>query len=168
MIKRPSLSQWMHVVWFTHDGLPLLNAGWRDEFFAALEAQGREAGVYVDLARGMDNHVHVLLQLTPAQSLAPAVNRLMAESATWLRAHRPESPTRLWAPGYAASSVSPDRIPMLRRHLRRQEQVHSQVSLMRELWELDLHARDTQCVVVGMVNGPIPAPRHRMPGRVWA
>lgn len=166
MLQQPYFTPWMHAVWFTHDEQPALAPAWRADFFAALERHGRASGIYVDLVRGMDDHVHILFRLGPAQTLAQVMAALMEGAAAWLDRYHPYLDVPHFAPGYAAASVSPDRIPMLRRHLRRQEKVHSQQTLPRELWELDLHPHDTQCLVVGLVNGPVRSPVELISGRV--
>jgi len=162
------LPQWIHAVWFTHEQAPSLDPSWQKAFFEALTAQARQADIYLDLAGGTADHVHILLKLSPQQALAGVMEILMQGTADWLRQQKKVSADFAWSPGYAASSVSPDRVPMLRRHLRRQAQVHQQIPLERELWELDLHAQDVQCVVVGLVNGPRLTPQELLSGRVGA
>ncbi|GAB4410828.1 MAG: hypothetical protein OHK0039_15490 [Bacteroidia bacterium] len=121
------------------------------DLYRLLRERASQRGIYVDVINGSTDHVHVLLRLGPAQTLAQVVRSLqeMVQQALAAEGY----PPLVWAAGYLAASVSPEQVPMLRRHIRRQTWVHARYSLEQERWELRLQAHDDQCVVVGVVQG---------------
>lgn len=54
--------------------------------FSHLQKMAEEKGIKILQVNGGADHVHVLLQLHPAQNLAQVIRQLKAESAEWLNA----------------------------------------------------------------------------------
>jgi REP element-mobilizing transposase RayT len=70
---------------------------------------------------GVQNHVHLLMNLPPARAMANIVRDLKANSSQILRQ---ESPSFRWQDGYAAISVSPSSVPNVVRYIEHQAEHH--------------------------------------------
>jgi putative transposase len=78
-------------------------------------------GFKILAAGGTSNHVHVLIALPPALTLAEAIQKLKANSSRWLR----ESSNQFeWQKGYGAFSVSPSLLPTVQAYIRNQPEHH--------------------------------------------
>ena len=74
---------------------------------------------------GIDNHVHVLLQLPANVSVSEAVRNLKSNSSRWLGESGPWSG---WQEGYGAFSVSASNQDAVRRYIQNQPTHHRQRS----------------------------------------
>jgi REP element-mobilizing transposase RayT len=70
---------------------------------------------------GMDDHVHLLIQLHPVLALANAVSLLKANSSTWMKDH---GLNFSWQEGYGAFSVSASTMAAVKRYIANQEKHH--------------------------------------------
>jgi REP element-mobilizing transposase RayT len=82
------------------------------------------------LAGGTSNHVHLLIALPSAQSLAGAVQKLKGSSSRWM------GPKFSWQEGYGAFSVSPSQVPVVKAYIRNQEIHHRKQSFEEEFTAL--------------------------------
>ena len=82
---------------------------------------------------GGTDHVHVLVQLHPAQNIAQVVRQLKADSAEWLNATQLISEGMEWEEDYAAYSISPSAVRQVLDYLDRQEEYHKTKTLDAEL-----------------------------------
>jgi REP element-mobilizing transposase RayT len=72
-------------------------------------------------AGGMQDHIHLLISLSPDMAVAKAVNVLKSNSSKWMRA---QVRGFAWQEGYAASSVSVSALEDVAEYIRNQEQHH--------------------------------------------
>ena len=82
---------------------------------------------------GTGNHVHLLLALPPALSLAKVIQDLKGNSSRWLRE---TSQTFAWQRGYGAFSVSESRRDAVMEYIRGQQQHHQKWSFEQEFLTL--------------------------------
>src|SRR5690242_21775144 len=71
--------------------------------------------------RGMDDHVHLLIQLPPVLPLAKAVSLLKSNSSNWMNEHGMKFS---WQKGYGAFSVSASSIATVTRYIANQKKHH--------------------------------------------
>ncbi len=82
---------------------------------------------------GVENHVHILLDLNPTIALAPLMRDIKAFSSGWLSKDNRFTAFCGWADGYYASSVSPQSKLSVIEYIKNQEQHHLQKSFDDEL-----------------------------------
>ncbi len=70
---------------------------------------------------GMEDHVHLLIQLPPVLSLAKAVSLLKANSSSWMKEHGRKF---AWQEGYGAFSVSASNLAAVERYIANQQKHH--------------------------------------------
>ena len=81
-------------------------------------------------AGGTANHVHLLIVLPATVSLATAVQKLKGSSSRWL------GKGFAWQEGYGAFSVSPSRVPAVKRYITHQETHHRKRTFETEFTEM--------------------------------
>jgi len=84
----------------------------------------------------MEEHVHILLRLARALSLASVVRNLKAGSSRWLRTRGEAMQGFAWQNGYGAFSVSESRSPVVVRYIKNQREHHAKTSFEDELVSL--------------------------------
>lgn len=124
---------YIHVLWAVRGRLEILTRPIRTVLFAHLQKSAEEKGVRVIAVNGGTDHVHVLVQLHPAQNIAQVVRQLKAESAEWLNATQLISERMEWEEEYAAYSISPSAVKQVVDYLDRQEEYHKTKNLDAEL-----------------------------------
>lgn len=133
-----SLAQvYLHVVFSTKD---------RRSFLQDEEVQknlhGYLAGACRNLSSpsiqvgGVEDHVHILCQLSKTLSIAALIRELKRESSKWLKEQDGVSPHFQWQQGYGAFSASPSHVDGLREYIRTQREHHRSESFQDELRRL--------------------------------
>jgi REP element-mobilizing transposase RayT len=93
----------------------------------------KQDGIFVHAIDGMEDHVHLLIQIPATLALAKCVNTLKSNSSTWANG---ESFPLAWQKGYAAFSVSASNIPAVVRYIRNQESHHRKMNFETEFLAL--------------------------------
>jgi putative transposase len=87
-------------------------------------------GIFVHAVGGMDDHIHLLIQVPPPLSLAKAVLAIKSNSSRWANE---QGNKFAWQQGYAAFSVSSSRVAAVIRYIQTQEAHHRKMTFEEEL-----------------------------------
>lgn len=121
----------IHCVWSTKERAPLLkNLHHRYELYTHIRKYSKSKGILIDHIGGFTNHVHVLLLLKSDQSIAKIIHLIKGESSHWY-AQMGYGHLK-WQDDYFAVSVSPDRLEIVRRYIRKQAEHHKKCSFEEE------------------------------------
>ncbi len=133
---------WIHLVWATKNRQPLIVPSLKFKLYDKFREIAKDKGYHLDFVNGIEDHVHLLVGLHPKFSVSTVVKNFKGISHTWIRDNDLSELYFNWQDGYAAFSVSPDRVPNTRRYIERQEEHHRATSF-------DLEWRDykSQAVV---------------------
>ena len=82
---------------------------------------------------GVEDHVHVLLQMPAKLTVSHVVGIIKSNSSKWLNQSFPELPFRRWQEGYAAFSIGAAQVERTERYIRNQVEHHKQESYAAEL-----------------------------------
>ncbi len=127
----------VHIIWSVHNREPLLTKPIRAILFSHLQKRAGEKGINVLAVNGVEDHVHVLLQLHPAQNLSQVVKSIRTDAADWLNETKLIASPFQWEEAYAALSVNPSTIKQVTDFLGRQEEYHKTKTLESELEVFD-------------------------------
>ena len=122
-----------HVIWSVRGREALLGKAVRRVLFAHMQKEGAEKGIRIVAAGGVEDHVHCLVQLMPAQNLSQVVKSIRASSAGWLNETRLLSTEFGWEEEYYAYSVSPSGVRQVIDFIAKQEEYHKTKTLDSEL-----------------------------------
>lgn len=122
-----------HIIWAIRNRETRMSKPVRVVLYAHLQKTAEEKGVKIIQVGGAADHMHVLLQLHPAQNLAQVIRQLKTDSADWLNATQLLPAGFEWEEEYAAYSVSPSAVQQVKDYLDRQEDYHKTKSLEAEL-----------------------------------
>lgn len=134
----------VHVVLEVKDRKPLLKNVLRVVYFAWLKKTMSEKGVRIHAASGGEEHVHLLLQLHPAQNLLQVVKQLKEESLSFIGTNDFLKEPFGWNDQYTAFTVSPGAVKQTLDFIERQDEYHQGKSFEQEMEQIsktriDLH-----------------------------
>ena len=130
---------YVHIVWGTWDRLPLITNDIQMAVYRSLGAQCQSLQVEVIALGGMEDHLHMLVQLPTTLALADLVKQVKG-ATTHLVTHvlAPNSFFK-WQGAFGAVSVSPDDLPRISNYIAHQREHHTNQSLV-PTWELPTSA----------------------------
>ncbi|RYG38740.1 MAG: IS200/IS605 family transposase, partial [Chitinophagaceae bacterium] len=94
----------IHVIWTTINRAPILKKPVRMVLFSFLQKNSEEKGIRIIAIQGVEDHLHVLLQLNPAQNLSQVVRSLKNDAAVWLKDTNLLDSELDWQPEFVAYS----------------------------------------------------------------
>ncbi|MCZ7607877.1 MAG: IS200/IS605 family transposase [Planctomycetota bacterium] len=127
--------QLLHIVFSTKERQPFLHAEVRPRMLGYLRTVANDLNTTVLALNGVDDHVHILVDLPAALSTAEFLTKLKANSSRWFRKLFPKVDFR-WQRGYGAFSVSPSKLEEVRGYIDRQETHHQKHSFEEEIRKL--------------------------------
>jgi len=123
----------IHVVFSTKDRRKLMSEEFRPRMWAYATGICYNLGILVHAVGGMEDHIHLLLQIPPALAVAKAVLAIKSNSSRWANE---EGHKFAWQQGYGAFSVSSSIIPTVIHYIENQEAHHRRMSFDAEFLAL--------------------------------
>ena len=121
----------IHAVFSIKERRPLIRPAFRDDLFSYMGGIANERKAVPLAVGGIEDHAHMLLGLRSWHRLDYLLRDIKSGSSKWVGEER--DAVFKWQRGYAAFSVSPDRIESVRRYILNQEEHHKKMSFKEEL-----------------------------------
>jgi hypothetical protein len=115
---------YVHVIWSTRNREQLLVRPVRFVFFAQLKKYAEEKGIRLLEVNGGADHIHLLLQLHPAQNLSQTMRMLRLDAEEWLNGTQLLKGNFEWSDEIIAYSVSPASLKQVKDFIEKQEEYH--------------------------------------------
>ena len=125
-----------HFVFSTKNREPWLRPDAQDRVWAYLGGIARENKLTPLLIGGMEDHVHMLVGMTPTISVSEALKQIKGGSSMWLKEHLPSFAGFAWQDGYGAFTVSKSQEPVVIDYISRQREHHRIKTFPEEYREL--------------------------------
>ena len=109
----------VHIVFSTKDRTNTISRDDQPRLVAYLESLARAEKVTLIAAGGTANHLHVLVSVPPARTLADVVQKLKANTSRFM------GRSFCWQQGYGAFSVSPSHANLVIEYIRHQTEHHA-------------------------------------------
>ena len=123
-----------HVVFSTKERQPLIHPERRPRLHSYLGGMIRGLNGVAEIVGGVEDHVHLLVSLRPANCLADVMRDLKKGSSNWVKDNL--NRRFAWQEGYAAFTVSPGATGSVRNYIAGQESHHAKSSFSDELKDL--------------------------------
>jgi REP element-mobilizing transposase RayT len=120
------VQNFLHIVFSTKDRLKLIPKEKQPRTWAYLAGICHQHKIFVHEIGGMEDHVHMLIQLPPTIALADAVQEIKGSSSKWM------GKDFAWQRGYGAFSVCRSTLDRVARYIRNQEAHHRKMSFEEE------------------------------------
>ena len=126
----------VHVVFSTKDRAPDLSGELPGRLFPYLGGIVRELNGVALSVNGPADHVHLLLSIPAALSVADLLRVLKTNSSRWVHEQFPVQKGFAWQAGYGAFTVSGSRLEQVRDYIAAQQAHHRRVSFQQEFLSL--------------------------------
>ena len=123
----------IHLVFSTKGRAKLIPKDFQPRLWAYAAGICKKDGIFVHAIGGLDDHIHLLIQIPPTLALAKAVGTLKSNSSRWAN---DEGFPFTWQKGYAAFSVSASNVPAVVRYIQNQEAHHKKMTFEAEFLAL--------------------------------
>ena len=120
----------VHLIFSTKLRQPLIAPDIRSDLFAYLGGIVRELRGKALIVNGTCDHVHMLIRIRPAQSIAELACVVKANSSGWIR--KKGHNVFAWQAGYGVFSVSESNVPAVTKYIAAQEEHHKRQSFQEE------------------------------------
>ncbi len=137
----------VHIIFSTRERFPYLNKAIRPSLYAYLASISRRLGCECPRIGGVDDHVHLAIQLSRTITIASLIEELKTASSRWLKIQSPELSSFAWQRGYGVFSVGHSDFDALVLYIDNQELHHksrtfqSEFRVILEKYELDWDER---------------------------
>ena len=120
----------LHVVFSTKERAKLIGKRDQPRLWSYMAGIARNHDFLVIANGGIEDHVHLLIQLPATLALAKAVQPLKSNSSKWMNERGVKFD---WQKGYGAFSVSKSIVPAVVRYIERQEMHHRKITFEQEI-----------------------------------
>jgi REP element-mobilizing transposase RayT len=120
----------IHVVFSTKNRSKSISREFQPRMWAYVAGICKKHEIFVHAVGGMDDHIHLLVQIPPSLSLAKAVLAIKSNSSRWANE---QGNKFAWQQGYGAFSVSSSLVPAVVRYIQDQESHHRKMTFDAEL-----------------------------------
>jgi putative transposase len=119
----------VHVVFSTKERRKAIPREYLERLWAYMGGICKREEIFIHAIGGMEDHIHLLLQIPPSLALANAVLLLKSNSSKWMNE---EGHRFAWQRGYGAFSVSASNLNAVVRYIQNQERHHKKMSFEEE------------------------------------
>jgi putative transposase len=126
----------VHLVYSTKNRAPLIPDTVREELHRYISGIVRGEKCKVVEINSVEDHVHILIRLTPSKALSDLVRAIKANSSHWLNERKLGKGRFRWQDGYAAFSVSESQSDRVIAYIKRQREHHRRTNFRAELLAL--------------------------------
>ncbi|MGH9633344.1 MAG: IS200/IS605 family transposase [Candidatus Angelobacter sp.] len=123
----------VHIVFSTKERRKIIPRDMKERVWSYIAGICKQEKIFVHAVGGMEDHIHLLLQIPPTMTLAEAVRTVKSNSSSWMKQ---EIKKFAWQEGYGGFSVSKSQIPVVVRYIKNQERHHKKMSFEDEFLAL--------------------------------
>ena len=113
-----------HCIWSTKDRMPVIRAEIEENVWRLLAATASKHEMHIKRAGGIENHVHVLVQIPKTMSVSEAMKRLKGGSSNAIHDADLMKSKFSWQDGYGAFTVSSSKLSDVIRYISNQREHH--------------------------------------------
>ena len=135
MMKRSSAYYKLvyHFLWGTKNRLPLLTPIIEERIFPYIGYKCKELGYFLHAINGTEDHIHVLLSLTPTILVADVAKNLKGSSSHYINKETDLGEILYWQDGYGVVTVRESDISRVSKYIMQQKEHHRSGNLLGSL-----------------------------------
>jgi REP element-mobilizing transposase RayT len=129
-MRTPYVELYVHLIWATWDRLPLLSAEIEERVFAAIAQKCREMNCEPLAIGGVEDHVHVLVQLNPSVAAAKLVQEIKGSSSHLVTHEIQPGEFFKWQGAYRAFTLRKSEVGLVQAYIHNQKAHHAERNLL--------------------------------------
>jgi REP element-mobilizing transposase RayT len=114
----------VHLVFSTKNREPFITDGVRDHLHGYMASVLQNLGCAPVLINSMEDHAHLLFDLSRTVALSQAVEDVKKSSSKWMKTNGPGCAAFAWQSGYGAFAVSESNVEAVREYIANQREHH--------------------------------------------
>ena len=114
----------IHTIFGTKGRYPLLGESWRKDLYAYIGGTIKEHEAMLLCAGGIENHIHLLLKISPRFAISNTIQLLKQNSSRWINENNLANCKFQRQRGYGVFSVSQSKASTVKSYLGRQKEHH--------------------------------------------
>lgn len=129
-----------HLIWSTKNRVPYISNEIQSRLYQYLSAMANERKAKIMEIGGMEDHLHILLEMNQLDKYTDLIRDLKACSSMWIHRSFINSQDFAWQQGHGSFSVSYSAIDEVRKYIQNQETHHKKLTFEEEYLKfLELH-----------------------------
>lgn len=141
-MPQQSLSEvYLHFVWSTYRRMPVLEEAIQPQIYAAILKEVQRSGCSVLAIGGVEDHVHVVVQMSPTISASALAKRMKGVTSYLARRELGRGRSFRWQTGYGVFSFSRSHRDRVIGYVSRQKEHHSRGEVWRVLEQSESEAQ---------------------------
>ncbi|MDE6484891.1 MAG: IS200/IS605 family transposase [Duncaniella sp.] len=130
------VTSYFHIVFCTKGREMTIPLQYKEDLYRYIWKVLKDSSTHLIRIGGIQNHVHILVNVSPTISLSKLMQDVKSLSSGWMAADSRFMNFKGWASGYYACSLSPERVDDVHRYIINQESHHLCRNFADELSEL--------------------------------
>lgn len=122
----------VHLIWSTKDRKPLIADEFQEELYAYIGGILRKRKHSLLAAGGVEDHIHLLVSMHPAQPISDCVRDIKSNSSVWVHEHLTNLKSFQWQTKYGAFSVSESSVDSVKAYVANQKEHHKKLTFHEE------------------------------------
>ncbi len=114
-----------HYIWGTKNKLPLLTPTIEARLYPYIGYKCKELGYSLHAVNGTQDHIHILLSLTPSILVAEVAKNLKGSSSHYINKETDLGEVLYWQDGYGVITIREIEIPKVARYIKQQKEHHT-------------------------------------------
>lgn len=139
-MRAPFTQLFIHLVWSTRDRMPIITPEIQPRLYACMAQRSKDLKCSPIAIGGIDNHVHLLVQLHPAVSVADLVKDIKGASSHLMNHEILLDNIFYWQGAYGAFSIRKTEIEQVAAYIHNQFTHHAQENLLPWFEQTDIPA----------------------------
>ena len=115
---------YIHLVFAVKYRMGLITDKWKQQLYEYIVALAKNRKHRIYAINGMSDHIHILVSMSPAQSLSDFVQEIKRASSMWINDNRFVPGKFEWQEGYGAFSYGQSQIGVVVNYIKNQEEHH--------------------------------------------
>ncbi len=133
MLMQTYSALWVHLIWSTKNRQPTISQKLKYKLYDQIRKICLDKTYHLDFINGIEDHIHLLISLSPKFSVSNVVKDIKGVSQKWIVESGLIDAYFEWQDGYAVVSVSPSNVQRVRNYIKNQEKHHKKMTTEDEL-----------------------------------
>jgi REP element-mobilizing transposase RayT len=115
---------YIHIVFAVKGRANLMKKSWREDLYKYITGIVSSKGQKMMAVNGVEDHIHILVSITPSCNMSDLVRDIKANSSKWVNEKRFVASKFEWQTGFGAFSVGTSNLDMMVKYILNQENHH--------------------------------------------
>jgi putative transposase len=139
---------WVHLIFSTKNRQSLITEELEVKLYNRIKSKLIiDFNSYVEIINGGKEHIHILFKQSSNFALKEIVKNIKGESSHWINENNFTVDKFVWQTGYAAFSISIDKIELVKKYIQNQKEHHKKILFIDEIKKfLQIYGYDEKTV----------------------